>query len=1307
MRKLILFLSLACLTLSAAAQEPDRRPDVPESPHMVLGDGMPYGGDARALFSRYLPVRDVDELRLTARETDALGFVHERYAQYFRQVRVEGGEYLIHLRNGTVSSLTGEYRHIPADMDVVPTRSAGKALEDALRHVGARVYAWEPDIRKGYPGYAGPGGELVVWDGAMPGKSGPRLAWKFDIYAQEPLYRAYVFVDARTGQVLDTHPLIHDANTPSSGTTLYNGTQPFTADLTSGVYKLRSTATNGGVETYSLGNGTNYTSATDITSTTSVFTSDPTANQAHWGAEKTLAYYMTAHNRSSYNNQGATLRSYVHYSTNYVNAFWDGSRMTYGDGNGTTYRPLVSLDIVGHEITHGVTQYSANLAYQNESGALNESFSDIFGEAVENFAKGSNDWLMGCDIGVNGCGAIRNMKNPNAFSDPDTYGGTYWYTGTADNGGVHKNSGVQNKWFYILAMGESGTNDLGAAYSVAGIGLQKAAAIAYRNLAFYLTSSSTYSNARSGAIQAAVDLYGAGSPEVQATTNAWYAVGVGCAYGQVCYCSSKGNSQADEWVAGVTIGAFTNTSAASPYTFFSARTVTLTPGISHSVTLLPGYTATAFPEYWRIWVDLNRDSDFEDAGELVYDAGTAAGGTRSGSFTIPVTATGSTRMRVSMKYNAAPTPCEAFGYGEVEDYPVTFAAAPPADTQAPTAPVLSSPSKTTNSISLSWTASTDNVGVAGYDVYVNNVKNNTSNLTGTTYVVTGLATNTSYTIFVRARDAAGNTAQSNSLAVTTLADTQAPTAPTLSSPSKTTGSISLSWTASTDNVGVAGYDVYLNNVKNNTSNLTGTSYTVTGLTPNTAYALFVRARDAAGNTAQSNSLSVTTMADTLAPSTPTLSSPSKTTGSISLSWTVSTDNIGVAGYDVYVNNVKNNTANLTGTSYMVTGLTANTAYTLFVRARDAAGNTSQSNTLSVTTLADTQAPTTPTLSSPSKTSTDISLSWTASTDNVGVSGYDVYVNNVKNNGSNLTGTSYTVTGLSANTAYSLFVRARDAAGNTSQSNTITVTTMAAVVETLLGSYYFPSNLDGWATSSASNGAWFNNSTLAWEGPGSMMLRGSGTTGVSPTVRLKGQTQVEYQMYFRPVSFESGKSFSIEYSKNLGSSYTTIASLNSGASLNATTFVNNSGFYLLTLTLNGISWNDSTRFRIKVNGADTSDRIHFDAITVKGRTNTTATGTIISLATATKTAGLMGWDVEGLDPMLQNRVRLYPNPVRNRLQVSGVSGVRSWRVYSLGGSQVATSKGMESPELSRLPRGTYLVEIETIEGAVHRGRFVKE
>jgi len=205
--------------------------------------------------------------------------------------------------------------------------------------------------------------------------------------------------------------------------------------------------------------------------------------------------------------------------------------MTYGDGDGVNFTPLVCLDVVGHEITHGVTQYSANLRYLGESGALNESFSDIFGNEVE-FAKegvpgsGTGNWRMGEDITPSGLG-IRNMQNPNEFNDPDTYLGTYWVTtGSGDAGGVHTNSGVQNFWFYLLCEGGSGTNDHGNAYNVSAIGFTKAAAIAYRNLTVYLTPSSNYYAARVGAINSAIDLYGAGSPEVQAVMDAWDAVGV-------------------------------------------------------------------------------------------------------------------------------------------------------------------------------------------------------------------------------------------------------------------------------------------------------------------------------------------------------------------------------------------------------------------------------------------------------------------------------------------------------------------------------------------------------------------------------------------------------------------------------------------------------------------------------------------------------------------------------------------------------------------------------------------------------------
>nr|WP_319633430.1 fibronectin type III domain-containing protein [Paenibacillus psychroresistens] len=437
------------------------------------------------------------------------------------------------------------------------------------------------------------------------------------------------------------------------------------------------------------------------------------------------------------------------------------------------------------------------------------------------------------------------------------------------------------------------------------------------------------------------------------------------------------------------------------------------------------------------------------------------------------------------------------------------------DTIAPSAPTgLSSPSKTSTSVNLSWTASTDNIAVTGYDIYKGGVLDG-STTGATTYTASGLTASTAYSFTVKAKDAAGNNSSASSaLSVTTNSstDTTVPTTPTgLSSPSKTATTVNLSWTASTDNIGVTGYDVYKGGVL--TGSTTGaTTFTATGLTANTAYSFTVKAKDAAGNnSAASSALSVTTNSaaswvycagennqcsftgtkdvryggndsyaygtytngvmcsnntfgdpapgfyktceisdtgggDTQAPSAPTsLSSPSKTTTTVNLSWTASTDNVAVTGYDIYKGGVL--AGSTTGaTTFNVTGLTANTAYSFTVNAKDAAGNFSAaSSALSVTTNAttDTTAPSAPTsLTSPSKTATTVNLSWTASTDNVAVTGYDIYKGGVLA-GSTTGATTFTVTGLTASTAYSFTVNAKDAAGNFSAaSSALSVTTNA-------------------------------------------------------------------------------------------------------------------------------------------------------------------------------------------------------------------------------------------------------------------------
>ena len=817
-------------------------------PGLIAVDNPVHINEVNSLLTTTFNMSPNDALIELNSTTDEVGYTHIKYQHYYKGIEVEGSSVTAHVLNSFVKTFSGSYRSF-GTLSTQPSISENTARTNALTKIGAKTYLWEQEQT------APPAGQLVLF--TIPQTTETRLAYKLDIYSVEPLYRAWVFVDAQNGKVLFENNRIHHTDVSASGNSLYNGNVAFTADYTGSNYRLRQTSSGSGIQTFNLNNGTNYSAATDFTSNSATSWSDATGIQAHYGAEKTHAYFLSNHNRNSFNGNGATINSYVHYSNNYVNAFWDGSRMTYGDGN-ATYSPLVSLDIVGHEITHGVTNYSANLVYSYESGALNESFSDIFGEAIENYATGSNNWLMGSEIGA----AFRSMSNPNVYGDPDTYQGTYWYTGSGDNGGVHYNSGVQNKWFYILSQGETGTNDFGSSYAVTGIGISDAAKIAYRNLTVYLSSNSQYADARAGAIQAAVDLFGAGSPEVIATTNAWYAVGVGGAYGggggPAVYCNSAGSNANYEWISSVNVGSFTNNSGSAGYSDFTNLTINVNAGQTYAVSFSPTFPGTTYNESWKVWIDYNGDADFNDAGELVFSAGLTPN-TVSGNITIPANASGSTRMRVSMKWNGAQSACEVFSYGEVEDYTISIGSGSGPDVTPPSAPTnLSAANTTTTSTNLSWSASTDNVGVTGYDVYVDGTLGGST--TGLTYALTGLTPSTSYNVYVKAKDAANNESQaSNTITVTTqsLADVQPPTAPgNLAVNNITQTSADVSWTASTDNVGVVGYDVLVNGSLVGTT--VATSYALSSLSANTTYSVTVTAKDAASNT-NSSSTNFTTL----------------------------------------------------------------------------------------------------------------------------------------------------------------------------------------------------------------------------------------------------------------------------------------------------------------------------------------------------------------------------------------------------------------------------------------------------------------
>ena len=473
------------------------------------------------------------------KETDLNGTTHYRLQQLINNIPVENSVYISHVKNGKVISQNGHWMNNAGNKLGIRTGiTESNALTNALRFVGANSYKWqdteEETFIKTESGNADasffPKASMVYYNIAGKNeKAQPRLAYKFDIYAQTPVSRKLVYVDAANGSILASNDLLLDVDVTGTAVTGYSGTQSISTENVSGTYRLRETGRGLGIQTYNMKKGTNYNRSVDFTDADNSWNNvninlDQYATDAHWGAEKTYDFYKQNFNRNSIDNAGFTIKSYVHYSKNYFNAFWDGSRMTYGDGNATdNYKPLTAIDVCGHEITHGLTSFTANLTYSNESGALNEGFSDVFGTSIEWFGRpAQHDWLIGGDFYV-----IRSMSNPNAYSDPDTYKGTFWYFGTSDNGGVHTNSGVLNFWYYLLTASGSGTNDNGFVYNVSGIGITKAQAIAFRTLTNYLVPSSNYADTRFYSIKSAEDLYGIGSIEAVQTKNAWDAVGVG------------------------------------------------------------------------------------------------------------------------------------------------------------------------------------------------------------------------------------------------------------------------------------------------------------------------------------------------------------------------------------------------------------------------------------------------------------------------------------------------------------------------------------------------------------------------------------------------------------------------------------------------------------------------------------------------------------------------------------------------------------------------------------------------------------
>ncbi len=797
------------------------------------------------LFEEYLQLSEGDGMQLISSQQDDLGYTHDKFQQFYNEVKVDGSTVTIHSKNGKVTSLTGNYRAVK-QTNVVPVILALDAFDLAVAYVGAERYAWDEGGFLGKTGFTRPEGELViVTDQASI--TMPKLAYKFEIHATYPLYNGDVFVDAVTGEIIKEETKIHSTDATGTCETKYSGSQTIHTDSHNGSFRLRDYSRGNGVLTWDATTAQSASQSTGVPNGAAEYTDndnhwtsaehdnadkDNAALDAHFAAGATYDFFLSTFGRNSFDGNGAAINSYVNtdiedvfnYPSGYNdNAFWTGYVMVYGKGS--NYDPLTTVDITGHEIGHAFCEYTANLNYSYESGAINESLSDIWGACVENYTNvnyGTNKdlWNLGTEIGT----TFRSMSDPNAHGQPDTYLGTHWYSGSGDNGGVHYNSGVGNHWFYILTTGNTGTNDNGDSFSVSGIGIGKAAAITWRSEAYYLTSTSQYSNWRSYSIQAAEDLYGANSPEVIATTNAWYAVGVGGEYTAPIGCVD-GNIELS-----ITLD---NYPEETSWTIKDAS----------GTTVESGGTYGSQPDGSTINLEFNLNpGDYTFTINDTYGDGICCG-YGSGSYTL---SSGSTIIITGGN----------FGASESTSFCVEGSAG---DDLAPSDPTnLNAFNTTPTTTELSWTASMDNTAVTGYEIFVDG--NSIGNVISTSTSISGLTPATIYTMGVRAFDAVGNYSNITSVQVTTLSepDTQAPSIPlNLSASNTTENTTDLSWDASSDNIGVSGYDIYVDGVFNGAT--ANTSYTISGLTASTTYQMSVRARDAAGNQSNASSIQVTTL----------------------------------------------------------------------------------------------------------------------------------------------------------------------------------------------------------------------------------------------------------------------------------------------------------------------------------------------------------------------------------------------------------------------------------------------------------------
>ncbi|NOT37741.1 MAG: T9SS type A sorting domain-containing protein [Saprospiraceae bacterium] len=459
------------------------------------------------------------EMRQTKKLIENSQLAHYKFKQYYKNLEVYGADYFLHEKNEKLVSGNGLIFPID-ELNVNPAITEDKLGElcSNVLHINTESFDFHNQqlviINKNYP----------FSDGEMI------LAYVNEVHIHHPVVdHRKIIINAQTGEVIRNFTIQTNCfKDKVKVETLYHDERDVDAEKEGSEYVSKDLSRGGGIFVTNKA-GKLYSNSENQW----VAGSDNYKNGMHdlfWGLQKTYDYFKQKLNRDGADNKMLPIKAFLLDTESYVNAFWSPTLHTlnFGIGDGNNYSPLTSIDVVGHEFAHGVTQFSAGLEYLYEAGALNESFSDIFGKAIEyEYDRNKFDWYIGGRFAKTKAQSFRNMENPNAFQCPKYYKGIQWKTGSGDNGGVHFNSGVLNYWYYLLCTGKDTINEAKVNFSVKKLGIDSATLFAYTLLNNYLGKTSGYYDAREASLLLASNWWGACSPEYHNISEAWKAVGVG------------------------------------------------------------------------------------------------------------------------------------------------------------------------------------------------------------------------------------------------------------------------------------------------------------------------------------------------------------------------------------------------------------------------------------------------------------------------------------------------------------------------------------------------------------------------------------------------------------------------------------------------------------------------------------------------------------------------------------------------------------------------------------------------------------